>query len=89
MPILLPTETLSGIWDTYMSVIIPAVAFATISFVITVLSVTIPIEWVSVNDFIKVDTPEIVKLSVSLNAWDVEIYPDIWLGLSHTITTSW
>ena len=43
MPILLPAETLSGIWETYMSVIIPAVAFATISFVITVLSVTIPI----------------------------------------------
>ena len=73
MPILLPAETLSGIWETYMSVIIPAVAFATISFVITVLSVTIPIECVPVNDFIDVDTPEMVKLSFSRNVWDVEI----------------
>ena len=73
MPILLPAETLSGTLETYMSVIIPAVEFAATSFVITVLSVTTPIEWVPVNDFIKVDIPEIVKLSFSINVWDVEI----------------
>ena len=73
MPILLPAETLSGILDTYMSVIIPAVEFAATSFVITVLSVTTPIEWVPVNDSTNVDTPEIVKLSVSRNVWDVDM----------------
>ena len=45
IPILLPTDTFSGIVDTNISVTIPDVLFAGISWYNTVLAVSIPILW--------------------------------------------